>query len=94
MGSYNVKDTSKNLEGLVPYEIYPFASYLEGRAEGRQDGEYKRHKTLPHAKNAINPHWRRGAKRAIYKWDDYELKWVEIDKQGIPVPPVFATVIN
>lgn len=47
-------DTASDLSNLSPYEVFPFASYIEGRA-GRE--AFKRHSTLAHAKAAISG-WR------------------------------------
>lgn len=79
-------DTAKSLAELSPQgEWYGYASYIEGRTNGtgsNHDGDFKRHKTLGHAKSAVAP-WFDGQQRktAVYQWvgtleDGY---WVGVD---------------
>ncbi len=44
-------DTASDLSRLSPYEVYPFASYIQQRSGGEP---FKRHATLAHAKSAIS----------------------------------------
>ena len=71
-------DIAENLADLSPVEVYGFASYLEGRSNGTGSnyGEYKRHKTLGHAKAAIAHSNVRPGERRLYEWDG--TGWVEI----------------
>jgi hypothetical protein len=67
-------DVARNLNDLLPFEMYPYASYLQGRTNGGTNYEgsadFKRHKTLGHAKSATGAVSRRagypGSK--IYTW--------------------------
>jgi hypothetical protein len=74
------KDIAKELADLDPHEFYGFASYLENRTNGQgwSTGEYKRHKTLGHAKAAINNFVSRGYSRRLYQWSEETASWVEI----------------
>ena len=76
----NAADIAENLADLSPIEVYGFASYLEGRSNGNGSnyGEYKRHKTLGHAKAAIAHSNVRPGERRLYRWDDESGAWVEI----------------
>jgi hypothetical protein len=73
-------DIAANINELAPHEFYGFASFLEGRTNGVgwNYGEYKRHKTLAHAKSAISNTNSRGYTRRLYQWDESTSAWVEI----------------
>lgn len=89
----NRGDISKTLEGLNRFEVYEYATYIEGRTGGNASrrGDYRRHKTLVHAraaaKSAINVlvydengvvvGYRR-PKTRIYRWSDEQGEWVEV----------------
>jgi hypothetical protein len=73
-------DIAERLADLNPYEFFGFASYLEGRTNGvgTNYGEFKRHKTLGHAKSAI-AHWNgRNGTRRLYRWDTELEEWAEL----------------
>jgi hypothetical protein len=69
-------DLQRTLEELKPFEHYPFASFVKGRP----GGDFKRHKTLPHARNATNSKnvWNRGfnPNTDVYEWDDKTKTWL------------------
>ncbi len=66
-------DTSHHIDGLKPYEEYPYASYVPGRGYG--GGQlYKRHIALGHAKNAASG--TPGSR--LYKFNFQEGEWEEI----------------
>lgn len=58
------RDYAPELKGLVPYEFFPYASYMKGRT----GGDFKRHKTLAHAKSAVNQYGFGKPARAVYEW--------------------------
>ncbi len=75
-------EVSDSLDTLSPFELYPFASYVEHRSYGNP---FKRHKTLAHARAAIS-----AAKYAartlnavkLYRWEGVvgeDGRWVEIN---------------
>lgn len=79
-----VKDEAKNIEDLTPYgEFFPYATKIKSRGYYTP---FKRHRTLGHAKNALNlgrelhqyqRDWRPDPDDfKLYKWQ--EDKWVEI----------------
>ena len=74
------EDIAKTLDELTPHSFYGFATYLEGRTNGTgwNYGEYKRHKTLGHAKSAISNTNSRGYTRRLYQWDEATSAWVEV----------------
>ena len=80
-------DIAKELADLSPIQTYGFATFLEGRTNGQgwNYGEYKRHKTLAHAKSAISNTNSRGYTRRLYQWSDEANGWVEIDRLN-PTP--------
>lgn len=78
----NSKDTAKSLDELSPYDYFPYASYIKGRTGGSgwaNGSDFKRHKTLAHAKTAL-----RGASylgevdKRIYQWDESKQEWQEV----------------
>ncbi|MBC7594572.1 MAG: hypothetical protein H7288_11645 [Kineosporiaceae bacterium] len=73
---------ARELADLQPEEhtFYGFATFLEGRTNGCgwNYGEYKRHKTLAHAKSAISNTNSRGYTRRLYEWSKDAKAWVEI----------------
>ena len=73
-------DIASELGDLSPFEFYPFASFLEGRTNGQgwNYGEYKRHKTLGHAKAAISHTNVRSGERRLYRWSEESESWVEV----------------
>lgn len=66
-------DQGNSLEKLTPIEHYPYASYLKGRT----GGDFKRHKTLAHAKAAVNQRIRLGETH-LYRWHEESGKWLEL----------------
>ena len=69
-------DLAGSLDDLRPFESYPYASFVKGRS----GGDFKRHKTLTHARGATSSKnsWNRGHSPAtgIYQWDDNTKGWV------------------
>lgn len=83
----NIKDTSDKLDDLNPYEFFGFASYIPGRNQGRYwvgGGDFKRHKTLAHAKSAIRSSASSignfdTAPCKVYAWNGVTEAWEEVD---------------
>lgn len=82
-------EIAKYIVDLKPYEYFPFASFVRGRTNGtgsQHGGEFKRHKTLAHAKSATSSshgYVRDGEKEThLYKWvGDFENGyWVMLDE--------------
>lgn len=72
------KDQARNMKDLVPYEFYPFASFVAHRP----GGEWKRHKSIGSAKNAANQSWLyepNKQRSAVYSWDADTESWIGVD---------------
>lgn len=72
-------DLARSLDDLEPFERYLYASFVKGRT----GGDFKRHKTIGHARNAIGSgnSWNRGhaPTTALYQWDDETKEWAPLN---------------
>jgi hypothetical protein len=79
-------DLARSLEDLQPFEHNPYASFLKGRS----GGDFKRHKTIGHARNATSAKnvWNRGYSpdTDIFRWDDDTKRWVSLSVDTASVP--------
>jgi hypothetical protein len=71
-------DLARKLDDLQPFEHYPYASFVKNRT----GGDFKRHKTLGYARNAVRSTMAGTQGQilhsALYRWDDETKGWVPI----------------
>lgn len=78
------KDTAEVLSELSPYDLFEFATYLPGRSNGTgaRGADFKRHRTMGHAKAAIASSRSNGGRNTehakIFMWMPDTFSWQEV----------------